>query len=295
MKIKTYSPFKIFLDKFFSNYFAVFGLILCIVLIFIAIFANYISPQNPYDLMQLNILEGRLPPGSESTYNDLIFYLGTDDQGRDILSAIFYGLRTSFIVAVSSAIVALLIGCSLGLFSAYVGGRFDDLVMRIVDIQLSFPPVLIALILLALFGQGLDKIIIALIVTQWAYYARTIRSTCIVEQNKEYVEAAKCLQFSQNRILFVHILPNCMPPLIIVVTMRVAYSIMLEATLSFLGLGLPITEPSLGLLIANGFEYMLSGLYWISFFPGIALLITIVAINLVGDHLRDILNPRLEK
>ena len=272
-----------------------FGLILCIVLIFIAIFANYISPQNPYDLMQLNILEGRLPPGSESTYNDLIFYLGTDDQGRDILSAIFYGLRTSFIVAVSSAIVALLIGCSLGLFSAYVGGRFDDLVMRIVDIQLSFPPVLIALILLALFGQGLDKIIIALIVTQWAYYARTIRSTCIVEQNKEYVEAAKCLQFSQNRILFVHILPNCMPPLIIVVTMRVAYSIMLEATLSFLGLGLPITEPSLGLLIANGFEYMLSGLYWISFFPGIALLITIVAINLVGDHLRDILNPRLEK
>ena len=295
IKKNSYSPFQIFLDKFFANYIAVFGLVCCVILILIAIFANFISPQNPYDLMQLNILEGRLPPGSTNMDNNLIFYLGTDDQGRDILSAIFYGLRTSFIVAINSAAFALIIGCSLGLFSAYIGGRFDDLVMRIVDIQLSFPPVLIALIFLALFGQGVDKIILALIVTQWAYYARTIRATCIVEQNKEYVEAAKCLQLTRFRILFIHILPNCMPPLIIVVTMRIAYSIMLEATLSFLGLGLPITEPSLGLLIANGFEYMLSGKYWLSFFPGIALLITIVSINLVGDHLRDILNPRLER
>ena len=167
--------------------------------------------------------------------------------------------------------------------------------MRIVDIQLSFPAILIALILLALLGQGTGKIIIALITVQWAYYARTVRGTALVERRKEYIEAAACLALSPTRIVFRHLLPNCLPPLIVVATVQVAAAIALEATLSFLGLGLPITEPSLGLLIANGFSYLLSGKYWISFFPGLALLLTIVSINLVADQLRDVLNPRLQK
>lgn len=167
--------------------------------------------------------------------------------------------------------------------------------MRWVDLQLSFPPILVALIMVAVLGQGVDKIIIALIVVQWAYYARTVRGTALVERNREYVEAARCLALSHGRIVFRHLLPNCLLPLIVVGTVQVANAIALETVLSFLGIGLPITEPSLGLLISNGFQYMLSGRYWISFFPGVALLVTIVAINLVGDQLRDVLNPRNQR
>jgi peptide/nickel transport system permease protein len=168
-------------------------------------------------------------------------------------------------------------------------------IMRIVDLQLSFPAILIALVLLATLGKGVDKIIIALIVVQWAYFARTVRGTALVERRKEYIEAAACLALSHRRIVFRHLLPNCLPPLIVVGTVQIANAISLEATLSFLGIGLPVTEPSLGLLISNGFEYMLSGKYWISVYPGIVLLFTIVSINLVGDRLRDVLNPRLER
>ena len=166
---------------------------------------------------------------------------------------------------------------------------------RIVDIQLSFPSILIALILIAVLGQGTGKVITALVTVQWAYYARTVRSAAIVEKRKEYIEAAHCLALSPARIVFRHLLPNCLPPMIVVATVQVAAAIALEATLSFLGLGLPITEPSLGLLIANGYQYLLSGKYWISFFPGLALLLTIVSINLVADQLRDVLNPRLQR
>ncbi len=166
--------------------------------------------------------------------------------------------------------------------------------MRIVDLQLSFPSILVALVLLALAGQGVDKIIIALIVVQWAYYARTVRGTALVELRKEYVDAAVCAGYGSARILLRHVLPNVLPPLIVVATVQVAHAIALEATLSFLGLGMPITSPSLGLLIANGYVHLLSGKYWISFFPGVALLLIIVAINLVGDQLRDVLNPRLK-
>jgi peptide/nickel transport system permease protein len=167
--------------------------------------------------------------------------------------------------------------------------------MRLVDIQLSFPSIMIALVLLALSGPGLGKIIVALAAAQWAYYARTARSTALVERRKEYIEAAACLGLSDMRILFRHLLPNCLPPLIVVAALQVASAISLEATLSFLGLGLPVTEPSLGLLIANGFEYMLSGKYWISVYPGITLLVMVVAITLVADRLRDVLNPRLQE
>jgi peptide/nickel transport system permease protein len=182
----------------------------------------------------------------------------------------------------------------IGLIAAYAGGWVDAVIMRIVDLQLSFPSILIALILLAITGQGVDKIIIALITVQWAYYARTVRGAALVERRRDYVDAAVCLGYRPTRIVLRHIMPNVLPPLIVVATVQVAHAIALEATLSFLGLGMPITSPSLGLLISNGFTHLLSGKYWISFFPGIALLITIVAINLVGDQLRDVLNPRLK-
>jgi peptide/nickel transport system permease protein len=268
------------------------GVAMISVIVLGALFAPLIAPQDPYDLAQLDIMSNRLPPGSASLAG-FAHLLGTDDQGRDILSAILYGLRTSLYVGAASAAIALVIGAALGLVSAYAGGWADTLIMRIVDIQLSFPPILIALILLAILGQGVDKIVIALVVTQWAYYARTIRASALVERGRSYVDAARCLALPPWKITFQQILPNCLSPLIVVATMRVAYAISLEATLSFLGIGLPVTEPSLGLLIANGFKYLLSGQYWISVFPGVALVLLIVGINLVGDRLRDILNPKL--
>jgi peptide/nickel transport system permease protein len=288
---KPHSAFYHTVRALLHNKFSLCGLIILGIAIVLSVLAPWISPQNPYDLSQLDIMDGRLKPGT-ANLSGMIYWLGTDDQGRDLLSAILYGTRTSLLVGVSSAVIALTIGAVLGLISAYVGGKTDALIMRIVDIQLSFPPILIALILLAVLGQGVDKIILALVVTQWAYYARTLRGSALLERRRSYVDAARSMALSNPRILFRHILPNCLPPLIVVATMRIAYAIMLEATLSFLGIGLPVTEPSLGLLIANGFDYLMSGDYWISFFPGVTLLVLIVAINLVGDALRDILNPR---
>jgi peptide/nickel transport system permease protein len=288
------SPFKRLWGEFAASKLALVGLALLVTVVLIAIFAPLISPQNPYDLAQLDVMSGKLAPGEQSMAGKT-HLLGTDDQGRDMLSGIFYGLRISLGVGVVSTVVALAIGLFFGLIAAYFGGWVDTLIMRVVDIQLSFPAILIALILLALLGQGADKIVIALITVQWAYYARTVRASALVEKQKEYIEAAQVLALSKARILFRHMLPNCLPPLIVVATVQVAHAISLEATLSFLGLGLPITEPSLGLLISNGFTYLMSGKYWISFYPGLALLITIVAINLVADQLRDVLNPRLKK
>jgi len=287
------SPLRRIVSDFLSNPLAVFGLVLLATVVLAAIFAPVLSPQNPYDLAQLDVMDGRLPPGSKA--GGSTFWLGTDDQGRDMLSAIFYGLRISLTVGIASTVFAVAIGLAAGLAAAYFGGRTETVIMRIADIQLSFPAILIALILLAVLGQGMTKIIAALVTVQWAYYARTVRSAALVENRKEYIEAARCLALPPSRIVFRHLLPNCMPPLLVVATVQVAAAIALEATLSFLGLGLPITEPSLGLLIANGYQYLLSGKYWISFFPGIALLLTIVSINLVGDQLRDVLNPRLQK
>jgi peptide/nickel transport system permease protein len=288
------SPLWRVFGDFAESRLALVGLVVVMALIVGALTAPWITPQDPYDLAVIDIMDGSLPPG-EVSYQGFTYWLGTDDQGRDMVSAIIYGLRISLGVGVISAFIALLVGTSLGLSAAYFGGHVETLIMRLVDVQLSFPAILVALILLAVLGQGIDKIIIALVVVQWAIYARTVRGTALVEREKEYVDAAVCLGLSHARILFSHLLPNCLPPLIVVVTVEVANAIALEATLSFLGIGVPITEPSLGLLIANGYEYLLSGRYWISFFPGIALLITIVAINLVGDRLRDVLNPRLER
>ena len=289
------TPLRRFISDFFSSRLASFGLILLMLVIAIALFAPWISPQNPYDLGKLELMDSRLEPGAKSLGSSFTYLLGTDGQGRDMLSAIFYGLRVSLLVGVASGLIALTLGGLLGVLAAYAGGRFEAFLMRVVDIQLGFPAILVALILIAVLGKGVDKIIIALVCVQWAYYARTARSAALVERGKEYMEAARGLGLGRARIVLKHLLPNALPPLIVVGTVQVAHAIALEATLSFLGLGLPSTEPSLGLLIANGYEYLLSGKYWISMYPGVALLLTILAINLVGDQLRDQLNPRLAK
>ncbi len=292
--VKEETPFRRFVSEFMASKIAVGGLVVFTIIALLAIFAPWIAPQNPYDLAQLDIMDGRLEPGAVGG-SGITHWLGTDDQGRDMLSGIIYGLRISLTVGVGSALIACLVGASLGLLAAYAGGRTDSVIMRLVDLQLSFPTILAALMILAFLGKGIMNVVIALVIVEWAYYARTVRGSALVERRREYIEAAQCLALPTSRILFRHLLPNCLPPLIVVGTIQIARAIALEATLSFLGLGVPITEPSLGLLIANGYEYMLSGKYWISFYPGIALLITIVSINLMGDHLRDVLNPRLKK
>ncbi|XWN29853.1 MAG: ABC transporter permease [Devosia sp.] len=282
--------FSRFVKEFCASPVAVVGFVVLLGIIVCAVFAPWIAPQDPYDLAKVSILDSRLPPGTPSM-DGYTFWLGTDGLGRDMLSAILYGLRISLMVGAMSAVVALAIGALVGLTAAYVGGRVDTIIMRIVDLQMSFPAILVALMLLAVVGRGVDKTMIALVIVQWAYYARTVRSSALVEREREYIEAARGLRLGHWRILTRHLLPNCLAPLLVVGTIQVAAAITLEATLSFLGIGLPETEPSLGLLIANGYQYLLSGLYWISIFPGLALLATVLAINLVGDRLRDVLNP----
>ena len=288
------TPWRQFVRDFAESRIALFGLALLVMVLLLAVFAPWLAPQNPYDLAKLDLMDSRLPPGSESMLG-ATFVLGTDGMGRDMFSAILYGLRVSLMVGVISGAIALALGAGLGVSAAFFGGRYEQILMRIVDIQLGFPAILVALILIAVLGPGIEKVIIALVTVQWAYYARTARSAALVERNKEYMEAARGLGLPTWRVLLKHLIPNTLPPLLVVGTVQVAHAIALEATLSFLGLGLPITEPSLGLLIANGYEYMLSGKYWISVYPGVALLLTIVAINLVGDQLRDVLNPRLAR
>ena len=271
---------------------ATIAAIVCLALLLIALIGPYVAPQDPYDLMEINIFDAQLPPGSTG-FEGTTYWLGTDGQGRDMLSAMIFGLRTSLAVGLSSGIFALIVGTSLGLVAAYFGGRLDSLIMRLVDLMLGLPTILVALMLLAFLGQGVWKVIVALILVQWASFARAVRAAALVERSKEYVEAAVGLGLSRRRILFSHILPNCMPPIIVIGTLQVANAISAEATLSFLGIGLPITEPSLGLLIANGYSVLLSGEYWISIYPGLLLLVLVFSINIVGDRLREVLNPRL--
>ncbi|MCR9178370.1 MAG: ABC transporter permease, partial [Alphaproteobacteria bacterium] len=275
------TPFRRFISDYCENKVAVLGAIGVVLVLFVAILGPFLAPTDPYDLASVSIMDNRLAPG-EKMMTGQVAWLGTDDAGRDLLSAMIYGVRISLTVGIGSGIIAMVLGGAVGLIAAFYGGRTDALIMRVVDIQLSFPAILIALILLAVLGKGIDKIIFALVTVQWAYYARTIRGTALVERRKEYIEAANCLALSDKRVLFRHLLPNCLAPMIVVGTMQTASAISLEATLSFLGLGLPQTEPSLGRLISDGFEFVHSGYYWISVFPGLALLFVIVSINLVG-------------
>lgn len=278
--------------KFIESPVAVAGVAVLLLAALIAVLAPWIAPQNPYDLMQIDIMDNMLPPGSE-LMSGQVAWLGTDAQGRDMLSAMLYGLRISLSVGIITVLIAGAIGATVGVAAAFIGGRFEALVMRIVDLHLAFPSILIALVLLSAFGRGIDKVIIALVIVQWAYYARTVRGSALVETRKDYIAACSVLQLPRWRVLFRHLLPNCIPPLIVVATVQVAGAILLESTLSFLGAGVPVTEPSLGMLISQGYSYMLSGNYWIAVFPGVLLVVVIVAINLVGDRLRIVLNPRL--
>ena len=287
-------PFGKAIAEYCESVSAVMAFFVVLIFVVAALFASIIAPQNPYDLSKLDLLDGTLEPLSKS-FSGSTYLLGTDEQGRDMLSAILYGLRISLSVGVVSTIAAFILGTSLGLIAAYKGGFFESFLMRVVDLQLSFPALLIALILLVVLGQGVDKITFALVIVHWAYFARAARGSAMAERNREYIEAARALRLSDLRIIFRHLMPNVMPSIIVIATTMVARAISTEATLSFLGIGLPITEPSLGLLISNGFRYLLSGKYWISFYPGIALVVVIVALNMMGDRLRDVLNPRLKR
>lgn len=291
---KTDTPARRLWRQYAKSRVALTAAILLLLLALAALAAPIIAPQDPYDLQVVSIMEAEKTPGSYSTDGRLYYVLGTDGAGRDVLSAILYGLRISIGIGVASALIALFLGTCVGLVSAHFGGKVDAVIMRIVDVQLSIPTILIALVLLAALGQGVDKTLLALILVQWAYFARNVRGAAQVERNKEYVEAAIGQGLPPTRIMFRHILPNCMAPLVVTATLHMAQAITLEATMSFLGIGLPPTKPSLGLLISNGFDYMLSNQYWISVFPGIALVLLVVSINLVGDQLRTVLNPKLD-
>lgn len=283
-----------FWREFSANRVALLGLVAVVLIAAAALLAPWIAPQDPFDLANLDLADARRPPGFVGS-GGYAHWLGTDAQGRDLFSAILYGLRISLQMGVAAGAVALALGVAIGVLAAQAGGWIEQAAMRVVDIQLSFPPILLALVLVAVMGPGKVPLVTALVAAQYAYFARTAYGAASAERRKDYVEAARATPLPAARVVFAHLLPNCLPPLIVVATVQVANAIALEATLSFLGLGLPPTEPSLGMLIANGFPYMMSGRSWISVYPGLALIALIVAINLVGDQLRDQFNPRLRR
>jgi peptide/nickel transport system permease protein len=273
----------------------VVGAVLTAACILAALLAPWISPQDPYDLTQLFLDNSNRPPDLLASWRYQPFILGSDGQGRCMLSAIFYGMRISLMVGMISTILAALVGTSLGLVAGYVGGRTDALIMRLADIQLSFPAILIALVLMVVWGQGLLKIILAITIVNWVFYARTARGSTLAEREKDYVDSARAVGVPATRIMFSEILPNILGPIIVIGTVRIANAILLEATLSFLGLGVPITEPSLGALVSQGYQVLFSGFWWISVLPGLGLMLIVLGINLLGDRLRDVLNPRLKR
>lgn len=268
---------------------------LTMVCLLAALLAPWISPQDPYDLASLFLRNSFKAPQLFTAGEGVRFILGADGQGRCMLSAILYGLRISLYVGLTSTVLSMAVGTLLGLVAGYTGGRTDALIMRIADIQLSFPAILIALVIMALWGQGLFKIIIAISVVNWVFYARTARGSTLSEREKDYVDAARATGMSAPAIMVQEILPNIFAPIIVIATVRIAHAIILEATLSFLGLGVPVTQPSLGTLINEGYVVLYSGFWWISFFPGLVLMFIVLGINLLGDRLRDVLNPRLKR
>ena len=282
-----------FWSEFRENPIAVLALAVVVLMIAAALLAPLIAPQNPYDIANLDLSDARRPPGYLGS-GGYVHLLGTDAQGRDLFSAILYGLRISLEMGLAAGLTAFAIGTLLGVLAAWHGRATEVLIMRFIDLQLSFPAILLALVLVALLGQGKTQIIIALVTAQYAYFARAAYGAAAAERRKDYIEAAAATPLSGMRIVLRHLLPNALPSLIVVATVQIANAIALEATLSFLGLGLPVSEPSLGMLIANGFDYMMNGRAWISIYPGVALILLIVAINLVGDQIRDQLNPRLK-
>lgn len=269
--------------------------------VFCSVFAPWVSPHNPFDLASLNLSDARLPPAWIEG-GSLNYVLGTDDQGRDILSALFYGARISLLVGVASVVLSMAVGVGLGLLSGFVGGRVDAFIMRVCDVMLSFPSILIALLIdgvgRAMFPNAHDTLafgvlIVAISLSGWVQYARTVRGSTLVERNKEYVQAARVTGVSSLRIMVRHVLPNVLGPVLVLATIQVATAILTEATLSFLGVGVPPTQPSLGTLIRVGNDFLFSGEWWITIFPGLMLVLIALSVNLLGDWLRDALNPRL--
>ncbi len=287
--------------SFRSSPMAMIAAVIAALCAFCAVFAPWVSPYNPFDLATLNLSDARLPP-AWSEGGSGAHWLGTDDQGRDILSALFYGARISLLVGLASVLVSLVVGVGLGLLSGFVGGRTDALIMRICDVMLSFPSILVALLIdgvgHAMFPNApaslaFGVLIVAISLTGWVQYARTVRGSTLVERNKEYVQAARVIGVAPLRIMFKHVLPNVMGPVLVLATIQVAAAIITEATLSFLGVGVPPTSPSLGTLIRVGNDFLFSGEWWITIFPGAMLVLIALSVNLLGDWLRDALNPRL--
>jgi peptide/nickel transport system permease protein len=278
---------------FSGHYIAIAGLVGFSFFLLIALLAPWIAPQNPYDLMVLDIMDGLLPPLSKLG-NGTTAWLGTDALGRDILSAVMYGLRLSLFVAFVAVAIGTTIGVILGLLAAVKGGWVETIIMRAVDLKVSFPGILLALMMLAIFGTGVDKIIYALIIGVWASKARLTRSQALSEMQKEYIDAARISGIPNWRIMVRFLLPNSIAPVLVMVPMALSGAIGAEATLSFLGVGVPITEPSLGLLIANGNDYILSGKWWISIIPGLVLVSLVLCINVVADRIREYNNPYLK-
>ncbi len=282
-----------FIKVFGNHTLALSGLVGFLGFVFVAIFAPLFVTQNPYDLANLNIMDGLLPPMSIMG-NGMTSWLGTDALGRDVLSTVVYGLRISLFVAFVAVIVGTTIGVLFGLIAAKQGGWIESIIMRTVDLKVSFPGILLALMMLAIFGTGIDKIIYALIIGIWASKARLTRSTALSEMEKEYIAAARLSGLGNWRIMLRFLLPNSIAPVLVMIPMSLSGAIGAEATLSFLGVGVPITEPSLGLLIANGNDYLLSGKWWISIFPGFILVILVLCINVVADRIREFSNPYLK-
>ena len=280
---------------------AIGAAIVALICVVCALFANWIAPHNPFDLTTLDLSDARLPPAWMAEGNPK-FLLGTDDQGRDILSALMYGARISLFVGFAAVLVSLVVGVGLGLLSGFVGGKIDAFIMRVCDVMLSFPAILIALLIdgigRALFPNAHDALafavlIIAISLTGWVKFARTVRGSTLVERNKEYVQAARVIGVSPWRIMGRHVLPNVLGPVFVLATIDVGQAILIEATLSFLGVGVPPTSPSLGTLIRVGNDFLFSGEWWITIWPGVMLILIVLSVNLLGDWLRDALNPRL--
>ena len=288
--------------SFKSSPVAIGAALVAAVCIVCALFAPWVAPHNPFDLATLELSDARLPPAWEEG-GEPKYPLGTDDQGRDILSAIMYGARISMLVGLASVVLSVLVGVSLGLLSGFVGGKIDAFIMRVCDVMLSFPSILIALLIdgvgRAMFPNAHDTLAFAVLVLAialpgWVQYARTVRGSTLVERNKEYVQAARVVGVAPLRIMRKHVLPNVMGPVLVLATIQVATAILTEATLSFLGVGVPPTQPSLGTLIRIGNDFLFSGEWWITIFPGLMLVLIALSVNLLGDWLRDALNPRLQ-
>jgi len=293
-----------FLYDFSNTPVAVVSFVVFMVIILAAVFANFIAPNNPFDPASLNLMNGFTPPMQANEFTGEVFLMGTDDQGRDLFSTILYGLRISLFVGIMAVMLAMVMGVTLGLIAGYLGGWLDTLIMRFADIQMTFPSILVAMLIYGVakgvlppdlrYEMSIAVLIVSIGLSEWVPFARTVRGSTLVEREKEYITAAKMIGLSKRQIMLLHVLPNVLSPVLVIATITFALAIIAEATLSFLGVGVPTTKPSLGTLIRIGQDFLFSGEWWILLFPALTLLALALSINLFGDWLRDTLNPKLK-